>query len=88
VDVDHAPDQQLDGNHREFYTEPGMRSVSQHLHPGGVLALWSTEASPEVEAVMNRVFAHTGVESLTWWNDLVDEEKTDTILLGRREPLS
>ncbi len=83
VDVDHAPEQQLDTNHREFYTESGMRSVAEHLHPGGVLAIWSTESSPEAEAVMDRVFSDTKVEQLTWWNDLVDEEKTDTILLGR-----
>src|SRR5205814_9598537 len=41
VDIDHSPRHVLHPGHASFYTPEGLRRVPGHLHPGGVLALWS-----------------------------------------------
>lgn len=83
IDVDHAPDEPLAPANRTFYTIEGLASVASHLRPGGVLAVWSTFPHPAFETTLQAVFEHVQVETVTWWNDLVDEEKVDTLFAAR-----
>lgn len=47
VDIDHTPSRLLHPSHAEFYTVTGLRRLSDHLHPGGVFALWSDDPPDE-----------------------------------------
>jgi spermidine synthase len=87
VDVDHAPDEPLAPESAPFYTDEGLEQVYDHLKPGGVLGVWSTFANPDFEAALRRTFDEVTVETVSWWNDLIDEEKVDTLFFARREPL-
>ncbi len=83
IDVDHSPDERLGASNAFFYTEPGLEQAKQHLAPGGILAVWSyAESSPFVEA-MHRVFDVVETVPVDYVNDLVDEEHTDWLFLGR-----
>jgi len=86
IDVDHAPDEPLEPSSAAFYTAEGLRGVAEHLRPGGVLAVWSTFPNPAFEATLAQVFERVEVDTVTWWNDLVDEEKVDTLFAARKEP--
>lgn len=84
IDVDHAPDEPLEPTSAAFYTESGVRTVAGHLRPGGVLAVWSTFPNPAFEKTLAAVFDRVEVDTVTWWNDLVDEEKEDTLFAARK----
>ena len=83
IDVDHAPDEPLDDSSAAFYTDAGLRAVAQHLNPGGVLAVWSTDPNPRFEATLRSVFGPIEVEVVRWWNDLIDVDKEDTLFAAR-----
>ncbi|MAG56355.1 MAG: spermidine synthase [Planctomycetes bacterium] len=84
IDVDHAPDEPLEPSSAAFYTADGLRQVADHLRPGGVLAVWSTFPNPAFAATLSAVFDHVEVDTVTWWNDLIDEEKEDTVFAARK----
>ncbi len=79
IDVDHAPDEMLDPANAAFYTAPGLECVQRHLKPEGVLAVWSTYPSEEFLEVLREVFDDVSVREISWWNDLVDVQKIDTL---------
>lgn len=83
IDVDHAPDDRLGEANRHFYTEEGLNQARQHLAPGGVLGVWSYSESAPFEATLRKVFSEVRVESVTFWNDMVDEENTDWLFFAR-----
>lgn len=84
IDVDHAPDEPLDDDSAAFYTPAGLRNVAAHLNPGGVLTVWSTFENPAFTAALEAAFDHVEVETVAWWNDLVEEDKTDTLFAARK----
>jgi len=84
IDVDHAPDEPLDSNSGAFYTGRGLAAASQHLNPGGVLSVWSTDPSPAFEENLASAFEHVEVEVVRWWNDLIDVDKEDTLFSARK----
>jgi spermidine synthase len=43
VDIDHSPESLLHARHGRFYTEEGLKRLSMHLRPDGVLGLWSAD---------------------------------------------
>ena len=83
IDVDHAPEEPLDPGSAPFYTADGLGAVAQHLSPGGVLAVWSTDPSPAFEDGLRSVFGHVEIEIVRWWNDLIDVDKEDTLFTAR-----
>ncbi len=85
IDVDHAPDEPLDTESGAFYTPDGLAAVIQHLNPGAVLAVWSTDPSPTFEHNLKSVFGHVEIEVVRWWNDLIDVDKEDTLFMARRD---
>ncbi|MEJ8473148.1 spermidine synthase [Roseibium algae] len=80
VDIDHSPTNVLDSKNLEFYTTDGLRSLAQHLRPGGVFALWSNDP-PEArfEAVLNDVFSKTESHVIPFTSPLNDVEETNTV---------
>jgi spermidine synthase len=83
LDVDHDPEALLAPENAAFYTAEGLRAASAHLVQGGVLATWSTSANDAFAATLREVFTHVAVESVRFWNELVDEEKVDTLFFAQ-----
>lgn len=58
LDIDHSPDHVLDPSHSRFYSPDGLRGIADHLHPGGVFALWSDDPPDEAfTGALREVFA-------------------------------
>ena len=64
LDIDHTPTNVLHQTNTHFYTEEGLNELKQHLHSGGVFAMWA-DGAPEAPFTqrLNRVF--TSAESHT-----------------------
>lgn len=84
VDIDHAPDERLGDADDAFYTEAGLERARRHLAPGGVLGVWSYAESSPFSRALESVFEDVRVEPVTYFNDLVDEERTDWLFFARR----
>lgn len=82
VDIDHAPDDRLGDADDSFYTEEGLRRARRHLAPGGVLGVWSYAESSDFSRSLRRVFGDVRVEPVTFFNDYVDEERTDWLFFA------
>ncbi len=88
IDVDHSPEERLGTANDSFYTQAGLTWAKRHLAPGGILAVWSyAESSPFVDA-LRATFAVVETVSVSFVNDLVDEECTDWLFLARDEPIT
>jgi spermidine synthase len=86
VDIDHSPDSLLDPRHAAFYETEGLRRAGAHLHPGGVLALWSNDPpAPAFTARLARVFADARAAPVTFRHPLQDLQFTQTVYLARAE---
>ena len=82
IDVDHSPDENLNGANASFYTEAGLSRAKAHLAPDGVLAVWSyAESSPFVDALRS-VFQTVAVKPVTFDNNLIDEVVTDWLFFA------
>jgi spermidine synthase len=84
IDVDHSPDEQLGTTSGRFYAEEGLRAASEHLTPGGILAVWSYAESSALADALGSVFHEVRVEPVWFHNDLIDETETDWLFLARR----
>ncbi len=82
VDIDHSPDDRLGEADGAFYTEEGLRRARRHLAPGGVLGVWSYAESSPFSRALEREFDEVRVEPVTYYNDLVDVERTDWLFFA------
>ncbi len=85
IDVDHSPEEVLRLDNATFYTVEGLELAREHLAPGGVLGVWSSAPSPTFAGALETVFPEVRVDSVTWRNDLIDEDQTDALFLARGE---
>lgn len=84
IDIDHAPDERLGDVDDSFYTETGLELARRHLAPGGILGVWSYAESSPFSRALEAVFEEVRVEPVTYFNDLVDEERTDWLFFARQ----
>jgi len=85
VDIDHSPTSLLHPSHAGLYATRGMRSVINHLEPGGVFALWSADPpEPDFLRTLGEVFESARTEEVKFSNPLLDLEDANTIYLGTR----
>jgi spermidine synthase len=84
VDIDHSPRHLLHPGNADFYEPAGLRRVGDHLHPGGVFALWSNDP-PDAEfvAVLEQVFTRVRAEVVSFDNPLQGRLSTNTVYLAR-----
>ncbi len=90
VDIDHSPRNLLHPRHATLYEPDGLRQLEQHLHPGGVFALWSNDPPDEAfKSAMASVFAKSDVQVVTFDNPLQDRTSTssNTIYIGVKAEL-
>ena len=85
IDVDHAPKNRLDEASAPFYTVEGQRRVAQHLAPGGVLAVWSSEGDDAFAGVLDEVYPYAEREQVSWICENLGGEIVDTLFLARRD---
>lgn len=87
VDIDHTPDWLLDPRSAGFYSESGLKKLSVHLKPGGVMGLWSDVPPDEsFTARLASVFAHAWAEEVVFANPLQDGKPvTQTVYLARTD---
>lgn len=83
IDVDHTPENNLGDSNADFYTEPGLRRAREHLAPEGVLAVWSYASHSPFSDALGRVFRDARTLPIRTVNDLVEDEHTDWLFLGR-----
>lgn len=83
IDVDHSPEDLLDGADDVFYTAAGLERTRLHLAKGGVLGVWSyAESSPFADA-LRQVFREVRIEPVTFDNTLIDRTVTDWLFFAR-----
>lgn len=86
IDIDHTPDRLLDDRSTGFYTPDGLRTLSRHLHPGGIMGLWSDE--PPDDRFIARLadeFSSAWAEPITFDNPYQpDNPVTQTVYIGKK----
>ncbi|MGI9410979.1 MAG: spermidine synthase [Hyphomicrobiaceae bacterium] len=84
LDIDHSPESLLDERSRGFYEEEGLKSLSEHLLPGGVFALWSNN-SPDLAFTerLAQVFDEAWSERVEFDNPYQANRATQTVYLAR-----
>ena len=89
VDIDHTPDEILDARSGSFYRPEGLERVMAHLHPGGILGVWSN-APPDsgFTARLAGIFAEARAEPVTFHNPLQNRPFTQTVYLARSTDVS
>ena len=86
VDIDHAPDNLLHPSHAVLYTARGLRSLSAHLKPGGVFALWSNDPpEPAFEARLAEMFGAVRSHVVSFENLSGEEEVSNTVYVGTKK---
>ncbi|MGH3306763.1 MAG: spermidine synthase [Nocardioides sp.] len=58
LDVDNGPDHLVHEHNAALYRPPFLTEVRRILRPGGAVAIWSADASPELEATLEQVFGN------------------------------
>jgi spermidine synthase len=88
VDIDHSPSNLLHPAHAALYQPEGLRRLAEHLHPGGVFALWSNDPPDETfKAALASVFATSDAHVVTFDNPLQDRDASNTVYIGVKASL-
>ncbi len=84
LDIDHTPRHVLHPSHSAFYTPAGLERLVEHLHAGGVFALWSDDPpDPDFEAVLAEVFDRSEASVVEFPNPLTGGYSTNTVYVAR-----
>ncbi len=73
LDVDNGPAHLVHEHNAALYRPPFLTEVRRILRPGGAVAIWSAEASPELEATLEQVFGNA--ETIGYDVTLQDREE-------------
>lgn len=85
LDIDHSPSHWLNPGNGAFYTAPGLRNLSDKLHPGGIFGLWSDDP-PDTAFVrlLDSVFESSQSHIVTFPNPYLGGESSNTVYLARK----
>ena len=85
LDIDHSPSDLLDPGNSCFYQPDGLRAFAEHIHPGGVFALWSDEDPDEAFLkTLDTAFESVRAHEVTFPNPLTDDKSTSTVYVAIR----
>jgi spermidine synthase len=88
VDIDHSPRKLLHPRHAALYQRQGLARLAEHLHPGGVFALWSNDPPDDAfNAVMADAFATSAAHVVTFDNSRGDHDASNTVYVGVKADL-
>ena len=59
LDVDNGPRNLVHQHNADLYEPPFLAEVRRMLRPGGAVAIWSADPSPELEAALEEVFGNS-----------------------------
>lgn len=83
LDIDHSPRHLLHPRNSEFYTAEGLHSLSAHLHPGGVFALWSDDPPDEdFLRVLDGAFETARAHIVSFPNPLLEGTSESTVYVA------
>ncbi|MET7683937.1 spermidine synthase [Streptomyces sp. NPDC005423] len=87
LDVDHSPRHVLHPRHAALYQPAGLRGLAEHLHPGGVFALWSNDPPDDgFTSTLTEVFAQAAAQVVDFDNPLQGGTSTNTVYVARKAP--
>jgi spermidine synthase len=88
VDIDHSPNNLLHPRHAALYTAAGLKRLADHLHPGGVFALWSNDP-PEAafQGTLAGAFATSAAHVVTFDNAFGEHGASNTVYVGVKADL-
>ena len=85
LDIDHSPRHLLHPQNASFYKPAGLRAFAEHLHDGGVFALWSDDPPDEdFLRALASVFATSAAHVVKFSNPLLDRESASTVYVARK----
>ncbi|MEP3275659.1 MAG: spermidine synthase [Stappiaceae bacterium] len=86
IDIDHTPERLLDQRSQNFYSPEGYDRLANHLHPGGIVGLWSDEEPDEaITNVLGQSFSEAWAAPVVFANPLQDNRPvTQTVYLARK----
>jgi spermidine synthase len=88
VDIDHSPTNLLHPGNAALYTPEGLQRLAEHLHPGGVFALWSNDPPDETfKRGLASVFATSDAQVVSFDNPLQDRDASNTVYIGVKASL-
>jgi spermidine synthase len=83
VDIDHTPRHLLHPSHAAFYAGAGLRRLTEHLHPGGVFALWSDDPPDAAfSQALAGAFGSARAHVVAFPNPLTGGESTNTVYVA------
>jgi spermidine synthase len=85
LDIDHSPSHWLNPENSAFYTVPGLRNLTDKLHPGGIFGLWSNDP-PDAEFIrlLGSVFQSPESHIVTFPNPYQGGESSNTVYLAHK----
>jgi len=88
VDIDHSPKNLLHPRHAALYQPEGLKRLAEHLHPGGVFALWSNDPPEDAfERALAGAFASSAAHVVTFENPLQHCDASNTVYVGVKTDL-
>ena len=85
LDIDHSPTHWLNRQNSTFYTVPGLSSIVDKLHPGGIFGLWSNDP-PDAAfiRILDTVFHSLQSHIVTFPNPYTGDESSNTVYLAQK----
>ncbi len=85
LDIDHSPSYWLNPGNSAFYTEQGLRDLSEKILPGGIFGLWSDEPpAADFMALLDRIFESSQSHVVSFPNPYLGKDSTNTVYLARK----
>ena len=85
LDIDHSPSYWLNPGNSVFYTEQGLRDLSEKIVSGGIFGLWSDEPpAADFIALLDRIFESSESHVVSFPNPYLQEDSTNTVYLARK----
>jgi spermidine synthase len=85
LDIDHSPSHWLNSDNQKFYTKPGLASLANKLHPGGVFGLWSNDPpDDQFTELLDTVFESSQAHIVNFSNPYSGAQSSNTVYLARK----
>ncbi len=86
VDIDHSPGHWLAPENSAFYSQAGLATMSDKLHPGGVLGMWSNDPPDRgFIALLDGVFDSVETHIVSFENLYTGGESSNSVYLAYKK---